>query len=74
MCIRDRAQILWLRQDWLDALNLEAPKTIEELKTVLKAFMDLSLIHISKCRTGHCRRTAGKQRKCKDLCKVCRYG
>ncbi len=39
-CDLEMAQILWLRQDWLDALNLEAPKTIEELKTVLKAFMD----------------------------------
>ena len=42
----ERAQILWLRQDWLDALNLSAPASIDELKEVLRAFKDLSLIHI----------------------------
>ena len=39
-CDIERAQILWLRQDWLDALNLRAPETMEELKEVLRAFKD----------------------------------
>lgn len=30
--------VLWIRQDWLDKLNLEAPKTIDELETVMEAF------------------------------------
>ncbi|WP_339851030.1 sugar ABC transporter [Paenibacillus sp. FSL W7-1088] len=30
--------LLWIRQDWLDKLNLEAPKTIDELETVMEAF------------------------------------
>jgi len=30
--------ILWIRQDWLDKLNLKAPKTIAELETVMDAF------------------------------------
>ena len=36
----ERAQILWLRQDWLDALGLSAPASIDELKEVLRAFKD----------------------------------
>lgn len=30
--------LLWIRQDWLDDLKLEAPKTIEELEAVMEAF------------------------------------
>ncbi|SDC41028.1 putative aldouronate transport system substrate-binding protein [Paenibacillus sp. UNCCL117] len=30
--------ILWVRQDWLDKLNLKPPATIEELEQVLDAF------------------------------------
>lgn len=30
--------LLWIRQDWLDKLKLEAPKTIDELETVMEAF------------------------------------
>lgn len=30
--------VLWVRQDWLDKLNLQAPKTIEELEKVMEAF------------------------------------
>jgi len=30
--------LLWIRQDWLDKLNLEAPKTIDELEKVMDAF------------------------------------
>ncbi len=37
----DYAERGWfIRQDWLDTLNLEIPKTKEELVTVLKAFRD----------------------------------
>ncbi|KGE17886.1 sugar ABC transporter [Paenibacillus wynnii] len=30
--------ILWIRQDWLDKLNIQAPKTIDELEKVMDAF------------------------------------
>ncbi|WP_379129014.1 sugar ABC transporter [Paenibacillus sp. sgz500958] len=30
--------ILWIRQDWLDKLNMTAPKTIDELEKVMDAF------------------------------------
>lgn len=30
--------LLWIRQDWLDALKLEAPKTIAELEHVMEQF------------------------------------
>ena len=36
----DGVHNLWIRQDWLDKLGLEAPKTIEELKEVAKAFVE----------------------------------
>ena len=32
--------LMWIRQNWLDELGLEAPTTIEELETVAKAFVD----------------------------------
>ena len=31
---------MWIRQDWLDALGLEAPKTLEDIENVLIAFRD----------------------------------
>lgn len=31
-------ETLWIRQDWLDNLNLEVPKTLDELENVLYAF------------------------------------
>lgn len=37
---RNDYQILWIRQDWLDTLGLEAPKTLEDLEAVAKAFVD----------------------------------
>ncbi|WP_040950754.1 extracellular solute-binding protein [Gorillibacterium massiliense] len=30
--------VLWIRQDWLDKLNLQAPKTIDEFEKVMDAF------------------------------------
>lgn len=30
--------ILWIRQDWLDKLNMQAPKTMDELEKVMDAF------------------------------------
>ena len=30
---------MWIRQDWLDALGLEVPRTVEDLKKVAKAFV-----------------------------------
>ena len=32
------ATTVWIRQDWLDALHLSAPKTVDELYEVAKAF------------------------------------
>lgn len=32
--------LMWIRQDWLDELNLEAPNTVEEIENVAKAFVD----------------------------------
>ncbi|OAB38237.1 ABC transporter substrate-binding protein [Paenibacillus macquariensis subsp. defensor] len=33
------AQLLWIRKDWLDNLNLQAPKTMDELEKVAEAFV-----------------------------------
>lgn len=30
--------VLWIRQDWLDKLKLEAPKTVDDLEKVMAAF------------------------------------
>ncbi|WP_168118814.1 extracellular solute-binding protein [Paenibacillus sp. HB172176] len=32
--------VMWIRQDWLDELGLEAPKTFEDLENVMQAFLD----------------------------------
>lgn len=32
-------QLLWIRKDWLDRLNLQAPTTIDELSKVAEAFV-----------------------------------
>ena len=36
----DGYNLMWIRQDWLDELGLEAPTNVEELETVAKAFVD----------------------------------
>ncbi|CAM4137185.1 extracellular solute-binding protein [Paenibacillus alkaliterrae] len=33
-------QLIWIRKDWLKNLNLEAPKTIDELEKVAEAFVN----------------------------------
>lgn len=38
--VGDGASMVFIRKDWLDALNLEAPKTIDELIAVAQAFVD----------------------------------
>lgn len=38
--LKDGYDLLWIRQDRLDELNLEVPKTIEEIREVAKAFID----------------------------------
>ena len=38
--LSDGQDFLWLRQDWLDNLNLEAPHTMDEIAAVLKAFIE----------------------------------
>lgn len=35
--------VYFIRQDWLDQLNLEVPKTVSELEAVAKAFVDAGL-------------------------------
>ena len=32
--------LMWIRQDWLDKLNLKAPTTIEEMEQVMDAFVN----------------------------------
>lgn len=39
-CDLETAHMIWLRQDWMDELDLEAPKTLDELKDILRAFKD----------------------------------
>jgi putative aldouronate transport system substrate-binding protein len=34
-------EILWLRHDWMQAANAQAPKTITELETLMQSFMRL---------------------------------
>ncbi|MBW7452667.1 extracellular solute-binding protein [Paenibacillus sepulcri] len=36
----DAPSMLWVRQDWLDKLGLQPPKNIDELRAVLKAFVE----------------------------------
>lgn len=32
--------VLWLRKDWMDKLNLQEPKTIEDMEHILQEFID----------------------------------
>lgn len=32
--------VMWIRQDWLDKLGLQVPKTIDEMETVMDAFVN----------------------------------
>jgi putative aldouronate transport system substrate-binding protein len=36
----DAQNLLWVRQDWLDEMNLEAPKTLDDIIAVTKAFQE----------------------------------
>jgi putative aldouronate transport system substrate-binding protein len=36
----DGVHLLWIRKDWLEALNMEPPATIEELEAVARAFVE----------------------------------
>lgn len=36
----DAQNLLWVRQDWLDELGLEAPETMDDIINVAKVFMD----------------------------------
>lgn len=37
--ISDGPQLLWLRKDWMDKLNLKEPKTIEDAEYILEQFV-----------------------------------
>jgi len=41
--ITDGAQVIWIRQDWLNELSLSTPQTIDELIDVAAAFVDADL-------------------------------
>lgn len=34
------APLTWIRKDWLDALGLEPPKTLQDIENIAKAFID----------------------------------
>ncbi|NBD25224.1 extracellular solute-binding protein [Paenibacillus glycinis] len=36
----DAPSLLWIRQDWLDKLKLPAPKTMDDLEKIAKAFVE----------------------------------
>lgn len=36
----DGPNLLWLRKDWLDQTGLEAPKTIEDVRKIVRTFME----------------------------------
>jgi putative aldouronate transport system substrate-binding protein len=36
----DSPVLLWVRQDWLDKLELQAPRTFEDIESIAKAFME----------------------------------
>ncbi|MGG6309336.1 extracellular solute-binding protein [Paenibacillus macerans] len=40
MFAMDEGSVMWIREDWLQAAGKEAPKTIDELGEVLKAFTE----------------------------------
>lgn len=37
---KQTAQMLWIREDWMKKLNLQAPKTIDELEKIAEAFVN----------------------------------
>lgn len=36
----DEGTVMWVRQDWLDKLKLQAPKTMDEFENVIRAFTE----------------------------------
>ncbi len=36
----DGPNLLWLRKDWLDRLGLEAPETVEDVRKIVRAFIE----------------------------------
>ncbi|SFS46567.1 extracellular solute-binding protein [Paenibacillus sp. BC26] len=38
--LADSIYMMWIRQDWLDKLGLQPPKTVDEIAAVAKAFID----------------------------------
>ncbi|MFV0341903.1 MAG: extracellular solute-binding protein [Anaerocolumna sp.] len=41
-CDLERADMLWLRQDWLDQSGLKAPESIDDLEAVMTAFQKIA--------------------------------
>ncbi|NIK78072.1 putative aldouronate transport system substrate-binding protein [Paenibacillus castaneae] len=40
--------LMWVRQDWLEQLNLQAPTTFDELEVVMDAFIEANLGNVKK--------------------------
>ncbi|SFD48931.1 putative aldouronate transport system substrate-binding protein [Paenibacillus catalpae] len=38
--LADSIYLMWIRQDWLDKLGLQPPKTVDDIAAVAKAFID----------------------------------
>nr|WP_300864841.1 hypothetical protein [uncultured Acetatifactor sp.] len=36
----DGSPLIWIRKDWMEKLNLEAPKSLADLEMIAKAFME----------------------------------
>lgn len=41
-CDVERADMLWIRQDWLDKAGLEAPKSIDDVENIMTAFAEIA--------------------------------
>jgi putative aldouronate transport system substrate-binding protein len=48
----DSVHNMWIRKDWLDELGLQPPKTLEDLKTVLRAFVKKGKMGIAGQASG----------------------
>ncbi len=47
------AEFFWIRQDWLDKLDLEVPTTVDELYTVLRFFLETMTLMVMAKKTKY---------------------